>query len=178
MRALDKLCSQQKFFDDYIHTKNQLQTPCHRPDLLIKWKHQDKRCSCSSSKKKSHFKKFKFKSSKKTPFNFSRKRRWRFFKKRAFLGKKKSDRCFVCNKRGHFSKDCPQKQKSAKLIQHIQIIFGLTLFDDDDVESLFSIDVEATLETLFAFQQEASDTDTDESEKDLIAIGSSGEEYY
>ena len=76
-----------------------------------------------------------------------------------------------------FSKDCPQKQKSAKLIQHIQNISGITLSDDDDVESLFSMDDEATPESLFAFQQEASDTDEAEFEKDLIAVGSSDDEY-
>ena len=64
-----------------------------------------------------------------------------------------------------------------KLIQHIQKISGLTLFDDGDAESLFSMDAEATPKTLFAFQQEASDTDEDESEKDLIIVGSSDEEY-
>ena len=88
IRALDKLCSQQKFFDDYLHTKNQLQTHCRKLDLLIKCKPQDKRCSCSSSKKKSYFKKLKFKTSKKIPSSFSRKQRWRFFKKKAFQRKK------------------------------------------------------------------------------------------
>ena len=39
------------------------------------------------------------------------------------------------------------------------------------------MDDKATPETLFAFQQEASDTDEDESKKDLIAVGSSDEEY-
>ena len=80
-------------------------------------------------------------------------------------------------KKDIFSKDCHQKQRSAKLIQHIQKISGLTLFDDDDIKSLFSMDDEATPETLFAFQQEASYTDEDESKKDLIAVGSPDEEY-
>ena len=39
------------------------------------------------------------------------------------------------------------------------------------------MDDDAISETLFAFQQEASDTNEDESEKDLIAVGSSNEEY-
>ena len=63
------------------------------------------------------------------------------------------------------------------MIQHIQKITYLTLFDDDDVESLFFMDDEATPETLFAFQQEASDTDGDKYEKDLITVGSSNEDY-
>ena len=88
-----------------------------------------------------------------------------------FLRKKKIDRYFVCNKKGYFSKNCPQKQKFVKLIQHIQQISGLTLPDSDDVKSLFSLDDDATLKTLFAFQQEELDPDKTGSKTDLIEVG-------
>ena len=51
--------------------------------------------------------------------------------------KKKHNRCFICKKRGHFARNCPNKSaKSVRLIQHLQQ--SSILSDNEDVESIFS----------------------------------------
>ena len=87
---------------------------------------------CLSNHQEKHFRKhFHRKSSSKKPF-------WYFKKKDVSqYRKKKSNRCFICKKRGHFARNCPHKPaKVVRLIQHLQR--SSLLSENDDVESNFS----------------------------------------
>ena len=130
--------------------------------MLIKCLFQDKRRSCSHTQKKGHFKKLRFKT----------------FRKALSIEDVNGD-----SSRTKLSEErrkvivaliAIRKDTFQKIVLQIS---SLTLSDDDDVKSLFSLDDEATLETLFSFQQEESDSDEARSDKNLIAIGSSDEEY-
>ena len=70
---------------------------------------------------------------------FFRKKKWRFLKKKQFRGKT-SKVCFVCRKLGHFAKNCPKREKAAKLLEQAQIHAEDTPFSN--VESLYSLDDE------------------------------------
>lgn len=51
--------------------------------------------------------------------------------------KRKGDSCCLCNHKGHFAKNYPNKiEQAAKLVQQKQVISALQ--DNDDIESLFS----------------------------------------
>ncbi|KAL2534385.1 CCHC-type domain-containing protein [Abeliophyllum distichum] len=105
LRTLKKLCNQRAFLTDIHTTGKKLEKACESPELKIKCHHNDKSCSCPG-KKKRHIKKFKFK--RKSPRSFPKKRR--FFRRK--FSKKKGDRCFICGKKGHFAKDCPEQKAS------------------------------------------------------------------
>ena len=61
----------------------------------------------------------------------------KFLRRKKFKGKT-SKVCFVCRRPGHFAKNCPKKEKLAKLLEQAQIHADDTPFSD--VESLFSLD--------------------------------------
>ena len=114
-QALEKLCEQKKFFKQFSQN-SKIQKACDKSYLKIKCK--DKDCHCRVGKKKQHWKKY----SKKQTFRRSKKG-FKHFKKKGFrsfrrkTSKKKSDRCFICGQKGHYAKNCPNKKKSAKLLQ-------------------------------------------------------------
>ncbi|KAH9668417.1 hypothetical protein KPL70_021412 [Citrus sinensis] len=160
--CLDKLCEQKKFFQELIKEKEPFKSACKKPYLAIKCK-DPKKCDCSP-KRKSHFKKSIF------PFP-SRKRhtkQFRFFKKRQSHSKwfpdRRKSRCFICKKKGHFTKDCPVKpHKAIKLIQHLE---STTEFfpTTDQVEHLFSEQEEPNDDTVFALPVNSSDSDSSDFE--------------
>lgn len=116
--ALKKLCSQKRFFDDYLKRSKQLTKVCQRPDLQIKCK-SNRSCSCPT-KKKFYSRRIKF-----SPPNAPAMHKFRCFKHCKFLRKKKrrgkwSNRCYLCNRPSHFAKNCPNKPKqSAKMMQQL-----------------------------------------------------------
>ncbi|KAL4590379.1 hypothetical protein LXL04_003308 [Taraxacum kok-saghyz] len=71
-----------------------------------------------------------------------------------------SDRCFNCQKKGHFARDCPDKKKSASLIQALNQIEPV---DISDIESLYSLDDEPTDEAILSlpYLDYSSDEDSD-----------------
>ncbi|KAK9180787.1 hypothetical protein WN944_023922 [Citrus x changshan-huyou] len=147
---------------ELIKDKEPFRSACKKPYLAIKCK-DPKKCDCSP-KKKSHFRKSRF------PFP-SRKRhtkQFRFFRKRQSHSKRfpdrKKSRCFICKKKGHFTKDCPVKpHKAIKLIQHLE---STTEFSPttDQVEHLFSEQEEPNDDTVFALPVESSDSDSSDFE--------------
>ncbi|KAH9657972.1 hypothetical protein KPL70_023297 [Citrus sinensis] len=130
MLSLDKICEQKEFFKDLMEDKKSFSQACHKPYLKIECK-DEKKCVCPTTKKRHLQKHFHKKSSSKKPF-------WYFKKKDVSqYRKKKSNRCFVCKKRGHFARNYPHKSaKAVRLIQHLQ--HSSLLSENEDVESNFS----------------------------------------
>ncbi|KAH9780711.1 hypothetical protein KPL71_008183 [Citrus sinensis] len=130
MLSLDKICEQKEFFKDLMEDKKPFSEACKKPYLKIECK-DEKKCVCPTTKKRHFWKHFHRKSSSKKPF--------RYFKKKdvSQYRKKKSNRCFICKKRGHFARNCPHKSaKAVRLIQHLQ--HSSLLSENEDVESNFS----------------------------------------
>ncbi|KAH9780732.1 hypothetical protein KPL71_008192 [Citrus sinensis] len=126
--------------------------------------HKKKDCSCSS-KKKRHFRKFK------TPEFSSKPRRsrkpYRFFRKKSSSSRefkrKQSSRCFICKRKGHYAKDCPNKrEKSIRLVEHLQATTDYSPAKDE-LEFYFSEQDEPNDETVFTLQN-SSDSDSDQSQ--------------
>ena len=113
--ALEKLCNQRKFLSEMEKIHNKLKDSYKRKDLQIKC--HEKSCDCLI-KKRSHFRKYSLKKryQAKPKKRFFRKKKWRFLKKKQFRGKT-SKVCFVFRKPGHFAKNCPKREKAAKLLK-------------------------------------------------------------
>ncbi|KAL5564654.1 hypothetical protein UlMin_027818 [Ulmus minor] len=153
LRALEKMCSQNKFIQEYMKQTKKL-------DKVIR-KHKKNKHYDRSSKS------YKFK----WRFN-NKKGPWKFLRRKKKFGKS-SNRCYLCSMKGHFAKQCP-KGKTAKLITHIQESTRISL-SDNDVKSIFSVDEEITPETLCALQpySDCSDySDDQESFYKMTAINS------
>ncbi|KAL0445483.1 UNVERIFIED_CONTAM: polyprotein [Sesamum latifolium] len=139
--ALDKLCEQQSFFKGLMDKKALLKKACNKSHLEIQCK--KKMCSCTPKIPR-------IKKGGKT-----KKKSLRFFRRRPFR-KKKTDRCYLCSKKGHFARRCPnKKEKSAKMVAQILQISETTL-DDIDIESLYSEQDEQTEDTVFAIHDDSS----------------------
>ncbi|KAH9769411.1 hypothetical protein KPL71_011986 [Citrus sinensis] len=161
--CLDKLCEQKQFFKELLKDKEPFRSACKKPYLQIKC-HKKKDCDCSS-KKKRHFRKFK------TPEFSSKPRRsrkpYRFFRKKSSSSRefkrKQSSRCFICKRKGHYAKDCPNKrEKSIRLVEHLQATTDYSPAKDE-LEFYFSEQDEPNDETVFALQS-SSDSDSDHSQ--------------
>ncbi|KAH9697730.1 hypothetical protein KPL71_023729 [Citrus sinensis] len=161
--CLDKLCEQKQFFKELLKDKEPFRSACKKPYLQIKC-HKKKGCDCSS-KKKRHFRKFK------TPEFSSKPRRsrkpYRFFRKKSSSSRefkrKQSSRCFICKRKGHYAKDCPNKrEKSIRLVEHLQATTDYSPAKDE-LEFYFSEQDEPNEETVFALQN-SSDSDSDQSQ--------------
>ncbi|KAH9716919.1 hypothetical protein KPL71_021635 [Citrus sinensis] len=161
--CLDKLCEQKQFFKELLNDKEPFRSACKKPYLQIKC-HKKKDCDCSS-KKKRHFRKFK------TPEFSSKPRRsrkpYRFFRKKSSSSRefkrKQSSRCFICKRKGHYAKDCPNKrEKSIRLVEHLQATTDYSPAKDE-LEFYFSEQDEPNDETVFALQN-SSDSDSDQSQ--------------
>ncbi|KAH9744329.1 hypothetical protein KPL70_003653 [Citrus sinensis] len=161
--CLDKLCEQKQFFKELLKDKEPFRSACKKPYLQIKC-HKKKDCDCSS-KKKRHFRKFK------TPEFSSKPRRsrkpYRFFRKKSSpsreFKRKQSSRCFICKRKGHYAKDCPNKrEKAIRLVEHLQATTDYSPAKDE-LEFYFSEQDEPNDETVFALQN-SSDSDSDQSQ--------------
>ncbi|KAH9734689.1 hypothetical protein KPL71_017455 [Citrus sinensis] len=161
--CLDKLCEQKQFFKELLKDKEPFRSACKKPYLQIKC-HKKKDYDCSS-KKKWHFRKFK------TPEFSSKPRRsrkpYRFFRKKSSSSRefkrKQSSRCFICKRKDHYAKDCPNKrEKSIRLVEHLQATTDYSPAKDE-LEFYFSEQDEPNDETMFALQN-SSDSDSDQSQ--------------
>ena len=72
---------------------------------------------------------------------------------------KSSNKCYLCGMKGHYAKQCP-KGKKGKIISYIQESTGISL-SDNDVESIFFVDEEITVDTLCACQPYLDYSDSD-----------------
>ncbi|KAI5444710.1 hypothetical protein KIW84_013112 [Lathyrus oleraceus] len=145
IEALEKLCSFHHQFSEVIEQKSKFTHTCRKPYLEIKCK--DKRCSCTT-KKKHHQQKY---TKSHRTFKGKKMKNMKFFRRKPFRGKGKNERCFICGKKGHFSKECPNNtHKAAKLINFIQPLEG-------DLESLYSEQSSADEEIIFALQDSSPD---------------------
>ena len=87
-------------------------------------------------------------------------------------GNRKSDRCYICRKKGHYAKQCPHKGKE-KVIHSLSEIADL---ENADVESLFSVHEEPTPDVILALAlddfspNESSGSDYSDSDEDLSPI--------
>ena len=104
IRALEKMCSHNKFLREYTKQSNKMDKVCHKKGLTIKCpKHE---CHPCPTKKSSRRKIKTFKSSRRFPADEKRQRRSFKFLRRMKTSNKPR-RCFTCGKRGHFAKQCP-----------------------------------------------------------------------
>ncbi|KAH9744221.1 hypothetical protein KPL70_003601 [Citrus sinensis] len=161
---LDKLCKQKQFFKELLKDKEPFRSACKKPYLQIKCQKKND-CDCSS-KKKRHFRKFK------NPEFSSRPRRsrkpYRFFIKKSSSSRdfkrRKSSRCFICNRKGHYAKDCPNKrEKSIRLVEHLQATTDYSP-EKDELEFYFSEQDEPNDETVLVLQNSSDDSDSDQSQ--------------
>ncbi|KAH9686576.1 hypothetical protein KPL70_014414 [Citrus sinensis] len=162
--CLDKLCEQKQFFKELLKDNEPFRSACKKPYLQIKCK-KKKDCDCSP-KKKRHFKKFR------NPEFSSRPRRsrkpYRFFRKKSSASRdfkrRKSSRCFICKKKGHYAKDCPNKrEKYIRLVEHLQTTTDYSL-EKDELEFYLSEQDEPNDKTVFALQNSSDDSDSDQSQ--------------
>ncbi|KAJ9544618.1 hypothetical protein OSB04_024325 [Centaurea solstitialis] len=142
INSLQKLFNQKKFLAEFERTGKQLGSVCDDRHLQIKCKNNSS-CECSN-KKKSHFRKIHSSSKKAFTRKNLRKKKWKFTRKKSHKGRI-TDRCFICNKKGHFAKDYRNKKSSQALIQALNQIEPV---DISDLESPYSLDDEPSDEAL------------------------------
>ncbi|KAH9744328.1 hypothetical protein KPL70_003652 [Citrus sinensis] len=92
---------------------------------------------------------------------------YRFFRKKSSpsreFKRKQSSRCFICKRKGHYAKDCPNKgEKAIRLVEHLQATTDYSPAKDE-LEFYFSEQDEPNDETVFALQN-SSDSDSDQSQ--------------
>ncbi|KAJ9550757.1 hypothetical protein OSB04_014802 [Centaurea solstitialis] len=160
--SLQKLCNQKKFLAEFERTGKRLGSVCDDKHLQIKCK-DNSSCECSR-KKKSHFRKSRSSSKKVFSRRNLRKKKWKFIRKKSHKGRT-TDRCFICNKKGHFAKDCKNRKKSQALLQALNQIEPV---DISDLESLYSLDDEPSDEALctIIYSEPSSDEESDTSMSD------------
>ncbi|GKB47028.1 putative zinc finger, CCHC-type containing protein [Tanacetum coccineum] len=136
LNALAKLYNQKKFLVEFERTGKRLGTSCDDKYLQIIYKDKSS-CDCTHTKKKFHSKIFSSLSGKP---RFSRRssKKWKFIRMKKQRGRT-SDRCFICQKRGHFTRNCPDKKRSQALIKTLNQVEPV---DVSDLESLYSLDDE------------------------------------
>ncbi|KAH9717281.1 transposon Tf2-2 polyprotein [Citrus sinensis] len=93
---------------------------------------------------------------------------YRFFIKKSSSSRdfkrRKSSICFICKKKGHYAKDCPNKrEKSIRLVEHLQATTDYSP-EKDELEFYFSEQDKPNDETVFALQNSSDDSDSDQSQ--------------
>nr|GEW91102.1 putative zinc finger, CCHC-type [Tanacetum cinerariifolium] len=157
LNALTKLCNQKKFLAEFERTGKHLGTTCDEKYLQIKSEDKSS-CDCTQTIKKFHSKIFSSLSGKP---RFSRRsnKKWKFIRRKT-QRRKTSDRCFICQKRGHFARNYPNKKRFQALIQALNQVEPVDVFD---LESLYSLDDEPSDSVLctIAYSDLSFDDDSD-----------------
>ncbi|KAG8481584.1 hypothetical protein CXB51_026542 [Gossypium anomalum] len=143
--ALEDICNRREIFKDYLHGDKIIDKACD--DSYLKHKcTKDQFCDCHTKKMK-YFKRHSF------PRNTSRRKKrvkpqWRYLKKKKRKSIK-SDHCFICNQKWHFSKNCPKNKQAKKMAQMIRQS-GIKIQKEDDIESVCSIEDKPSNSTICA----------------------------
>ena len=87
-----------------------------------------------------------------------KKKKWKFLRRKQFKGKT-SKACFVCRRPGHFARNCPKKEKAAKLLEQAQIHAEDIPFSNK--ESIFSLDDEYSPQALAVVAYSTSKGDSE-----------------
>ncbi|GKB51374.1 putative zinc finger, CCHC-type containing protein [Tanacetum coccineum] len=154
-RALE--ARNKKFLAEFEKTRKRLGTACDDKYLQIKCKDKSL-CDCTHTKKKFHSKRFSSLSGK-PRFSRQSSKKWKFIRKKKQQGKT-SNRCLICQKRGHFARNCSDKKRSQALIQPLNQVEPV---DVSDLESLYSLDDEPSDSVLcmITYSDFSSDDDYD-----------------
>ncbi|KAM7510453.1 hypothetical protein LguiB_009328 [Lonicera macranthoides] len=168
--SIERICNHKKLVEDMEKTQKMLKSACNKDHWKIKCKNKEG-CDCSQHKK-AYKKKKKYKSTSRKQDSFVKpykkqkkfkKKKFKFVQKRTFRGKK-SDKCFLCKKPGHFAKNCPDANKRT---QFMKLLHQLAPdIAESDVESVLSAQDEAQpgcLMQLAITDSEASDIEENES---------------
>ncbi|KAD5318125.1 hypothetical protein E3N88_18071 [Mikania micrantha] len=153
--------AKEKFkFDDIPPSKWRLGSACDKKYLRIKCK-DEPACGCLQKHKHKRSSNYgnQYNLKKKRNFNSNLKKKWMFLKKKEQRGRT-TDRCYICNKKGHFVKDSKHKKK--KMIALIQTLNQIEPVDVSNLESLYSLDDELgdlALCTIGYSESESSDTE-------------------
>ncbi|WVY95102.1 hypothetical protein V8G54_034190 [Vigna mungo] len=149
--VVDKLCRQHQYFFDLMNNKGKFGKACKKSYLEIKCK--DK-CSCQNKKNKGE-----------KPYK-RKEKNLKFFKKRNFRKRPQGQRCYLCGRKGHFAKSCPNKaDKAIKLVTSLKI-------RDEEVESLYSEQSSPDEDTVFALRNSSEE---EYSEEETLPIFSTEE---
>lgn len=81
-----------------------------------------------------------------------------YLRKKKFRGSNKSNRYVIYHKKGYFAKNYPNKAQTVKLVDYLakETSYGL---NEEDIESVFSLEEEPMPETLLALKVEDSSND-------------------
>ncbi|KAK9010519.1 hypothetical protein V6N11_043403 [Hibiscus sabdariffa] len=148
--ALEEICDRKKIIKNYLTGSKEIARACKDTKFQIKCGEKGD-CHCRQKKqfrKRNNQRPFRTPA---YPRSLRRKRKWRYLRKKHPQGQK-SSRCYICGQQGHFAKRCPKNKQGAKMIQMIQQKTGIQIHEEDDVESIFSIDDEPNDSSLFAIQ--------------------------
>ncbi|KAK9705313.1 hypothetical protein RND81_07G047500 [Saponaria officinalis] len=165
LEALEKLRNHQKFFKQLQEQGKLLGRACDHPELSIRCRPEKYGCTSSDGRKNKFYKK---RWKRRFP-RLSESKKWKFFRRKKQRGFKKSDRCYIYKKKGHYAKDCQNKKKRDNLVGYLAQIEDI---EDADIKSIFSLDDGPTDETILAmgveFEEDSSgDSDQDSEEDDI-----------
>ena len=80
-----------------------------------------------------------------------RKKKWKFLRRKQFK-RKTSKVCFVCRRPSHFAKNCPKKEKAAKLLEQAQIHADDVPFSEEDSDPNSEYDSDPEIQTIYTSQ--------------------------
>ncbi|KAH0725176.1 hypothetical protein KY284_001041 [Solanum tuberosum] len=121
-QVLDSICTKIFVLKQVVQNNPALDKECSRSDLVTK---SDFSYSSRRARRKTVKQYQRFKLPRPPDNRYRMTRHTKFFRRRSQGNYRKNDRCFICNKPGHFAKNCPQSKRS----------------DEPTSETLFSIDV-------------------------------------
>ena len=160
LEALTLLCEKHEATERFLKQKKKFTKACKTNYEIGCTKHDQ--CDCKPVTKRSSRRSRHRIQTNARPQSSKRQKKIRYFRAKA-RSSRKSDRCFLCKKKGHFAKNCPtKKQKSANLVTQL-----MSAHPDSDLESVFSEQSFADAETKFALASSTDDEEGSEGDQTL-----------